>query len=346
MSIIEIKNKKMTLPIIQGGMGVGISLSKLAGSVASFGAMGTISGVNPGYEDENFMKNPLEANIRAIHREVKKAKEISKGLGIIAVNIMYAITDYEIMVRESVKAGADAIVSGAGLALNLPEFVEESTIIAPIVSSKRALALIIKQWQKRYDRTPDFVVIEGPLAGGHLGFKEDEIQKKTLEDCVKEIVPFVDDLSKEISKKIYLFAAGGIRNKSQMDRLIDLGVDGIQVGTPFIATKECDANEAFKKQIINSSDRDIAIIKSPAGLPARAIKNDFLKEVDPNHVRARRCLNCLKTCNPITSPYCLAKELSNAAKGRKGLVFTGFNIDNIKKIRDVKSVLSDFWEGI
>ncbi|MDO5712811.1 MAG: nitronate monooxygenase family protein [Tissierellia bacterium] len=346
MEPVKLGNKYLTLPIIQGGMGVGVSLSQLAGAVASFGAMGVISGVNPGYRRENFMSHPLKDNELALEEEVRKAKEISKGRGLIGVNVMVAITQYREMVEAAVKGGADAIISGAGLPLQLPEFVPKDILIAPIVSSKRALRIIIKTWKKKFSRLPDFVVVEGPKAGGHLGFKTKEISTITLDEIVKDVGAYLDDIKEKENIHIPFFAAGGIRNGKRRKELMDLGASGIQVSTPFIATEECDVSKEFKETIINSTDKDLKIIQSPAGFPARGVYNSFLQEVDYNLVPKRHCINCLKTCDPNHTPYCISKMLCESAKGRKGLIFSGTDIDDINEITTVEKVLQKLMEEI
>lgn len=344
MSEIRFGNKIMTVPIVQGGMGVGISLSRLAGAVALNGGMGTIAGVNPGYLDENFHKDPISANIKAIKREIKEAKKIANYHGLVGVNFMYAINNYEKYVKAAVKAGSDFIVSGAGLPLTLPEYVDEKTLIGPIVSSKRALELIIKKWTKKYNRLCDFIVVEGPKAGGHLGFKSQDLCKIKLEDILVEIVAYVKEVEEIFKKKIYIFAAGGIRTRKNMLDLMTLGASGIQLGTPFIATRECDADEGFKRQILNSKNENLKIIMSPAGFPGRAINNDFLKLAEENNIEKGICHKCLKTCNPKECKYCLAESLAASTSGESGLVFSGEDINEINEITDVKSLIASFME--
>lgn len=341
---ISLKGKEV-VPLMQGGMGVGISLSNLAGNVAKENAIGVISAVNIGYREEDFLKRPLEANIRALKKEILKAREIADNKGLIGANIMCAINDYEKIVKEAVKLKYDIIISGAGLPLNLPELVDEDTLIAPIVSSKRAISLIIKTWMKRYNRLPDFVVAEGPLAGGHLGFKNlEDLNNSSLEEIVVEIREYLNEVEKTYNKKIYLFAAGGIRTKEDRKRLNNLGSDGIQIATPFIVTHECDASEEFKREIVNAKSSDIKIINSPVGMIARAINNDFIKRTEENRIPSRKCINCIKTCNRNTTPYCITDALNDSARGNNGLVFTGDNIDSLNEITSVKEVINRFME--
>lgn len=346
MSKIIMGKRTMDIPLIQGGMGVGISLSNLAGNVAKLGGMGTISGVNPGYRSPNFMENPLEENCKALKEEIRKAKEIAKGKGLVAVNLMYAIENYKDMVKAAVEGGADAIVSGAGMPINLPEFAGEDILLAPIVSSKRALRIIHKAWTQRYNRFMDFVVVEGPLAGGHLGFKEKDLEKADLNQILMEVVEWVEDLEKETGHRIPIFAAGGIRSSERRHELMKLGADGIQVGTPFIVTEECDADIAFKETVRMAKEEDLEIIKSPVGMPARAIRNEFIQDLEEEKLRKKTCVKCLKTCEPATSPYCIARALGQSAKGKKGLVFSGANIEDLNEIVRVKDVVGKLMEEV
>ena len=340
---IRLKNKDI-IPIIQGGMGVGVSLSNLAGEVALNNGIGTISAVNVGYREKDFYKDPLGSNLNALKNEIKKAKEISKGNGLIAVNIMTVLNDFDDLVKTASNEKVDLIICGAGLPLNLPKLVDENILIAPIVSSARAFNLIAKTWLKKYNRLPDIVIVEGPLAGGHLGFKEKDLNLE-LSEIVKEVKESVEIFENEYGKKIYIFAAGGIRNKFDRESVISSGADGIQVGTPFIATHQCDVSVAFKETIINSSDNDIKIIQSPVGMIARAIDNDFIKKTK-NRIPSRRCINCIKTCNPSTTPYCIKDALNDSAKGDMGLVFSGSNIDEINSLKEVKEVIDSLMEEI
>lgn len=339
---ITLKNKKI-LPLMQGGMGVGVSLSGLAGNMALNNAIGTISAVNIGYREKDFWNNSLEANLRALRNEIKKAREISKEKGLIAVNIMTAINNYDEMVKCAAEEKIDIIVSGAGLPLHLPSLVDENILIAPIVSSKRALSVIVKTWKKRYNRFPDLVVVEGPLAGGHLGFNNDDLKESSLKEIVKDVKEYVNSLKDEINKKIYVFAAGGIRDKKDRNEIMDSGADGIQVATPFIVSEECDAHINFKKEIVNSKDSDIKIINSPVGMIARAVENKFVKSLN-ERIAPTKCIRCLKTCNPATTPYCITEALNNSVMGVDGLVFSGYGIDKINKIEPLKKIIDRLME--
>lgn len=270
-------------PIMQGGMGVGVSMHKLAGNVAKEGGIGIISTADIGYQDEEFDKNPLKANLKAISSEIKKAREIAPN-GVIGVNVMVALNNYADIVKECVKNKIDLIVSGAGLPKDLPSFVKGTkTKIAPIVSSGRAAKLISKIWMSKYDYAPDMIVIEGPEAGGHLGFKPEELvpeNKPKLEEITQDVLQEVKEIEKEAGKEIPVVVAGGIFNGKDIAKFLKLGANGVQLATRFVATKECDASERFKQAYVDAKKEDIKIIKSPVGMPGRAIRNEFIKRVE------------------------------------------------------------------
>lgn len=317
-----IKNKEI-LPLIQGGMGVGVSLGGLAGSVAAQGAIGTISSVGIGYRERDYDKNTLEADKRSLKKEIDKARDLAQGRGLIAVNVMMAIRAYEDMVREASRLGADLIVVGAGLPLNLPELVNKDTMIAPIVSGLRALKLLVRRWQG-YGRLPDLVILEGPQAGGHLGFKEEDIQAYSQQNFLDEITEmraYLEGLSQDM--EIPLFVAGNSYDEENIKSYMQAGAQGFQMGTPFIATQEADVHQVFKDLIVESSSEDIVLIKSPVGLPARALKTPFVKRLKGELVRIKDCRNCLSPCNPAATEFCISEALIKAAQGdyEKGLFF-------------------------
>lgn len=327
----------LTIPIIQGGMGVGISKGNLAGHVAKEGAMGTIASVGIGYGEPDFYKNPKDADLRILDSEIQKARRISEGRGMIAVNIMVATTEYADLCLQAAISGADAIISGAGLPLDLPKLTDGYPILlAPIVSSAKALKLIISHWQKKYNKTPDFVVIEGPKAGGHLGFKPEDLNTP-LEDILSDC----RNLLKDIGKKIALFVAGGVNTAEKIRHFQDLGAYGAQVGTRFILTEECDAHPNFKQKLCESSNRDVGILRSPVGLPGRAVVNAFFKKSQEGRIPPKRCVKCLKTCNPATTHFCICEKLIASVNGQveEGLVFSGADIENFNHISTVREVI-------
>ena len=269
---LRIGEKTAQLPIIQGGMGVGISRSSLAGAVAREGGVGVISTAQIGYDEEEFEQDQAKCNRIAIEKHVKKAKEIAGGRGLVAVNIMVALKHYEEHVRESVKAGADVIISGAGLPMDLPKLVSEEsgTKIAPIVSSRRAANLILKMWAHRYDRTADFIVIEGPKAGGHLGFSREQladINALNFDEEICRIIECKKEYEEKFDRKIPVIVAGGVFDRADIDHVMGLGADGVQIASRFVATEECDASDAYKRAYIEAEESDIQIVQSPVGMP-------------------------------------------------------------------------------
>ena len=335
------------IPIIQGGMGVGISLSRLAGAVAAEGGIGIISTAQIGFREPDFDSHPIEANLRAVGEQIRKARNLAKG-GIIGVNIMVASKFYEEYVKAAVKAGADLIISGAGLPVNLPEYVENTkTKIAPIVSSLKAAKVILKMWDRHYKRVPDLVVVEGPKAGGHLGFTLEQLENLTETDFDKEILDIkelVNQYADKYEKKIPVVAAGGIYNKGDMDHYMELGLDGVQIASRFVTTYECDADEAFKMAYIYCKKEDIQIVSSPVGMPGRAIINPFMGAVANERPKITKCYKCIKNCNPKTIPYCITAALIHAAKGEtdQGLIFCGANAYKAEKMESVRDVMNEF----
>lgn len=346
--MVKIQNKQIQIPIIQGGMGVGVSLSSLAGNVALCGGMGVISAAHPGFNRQDFRKDQVKANVEALKYHIQKAKEIAKEKGMIAVNIMVAGNHYEEYVQASIDGGCDAIISGAGLPLELPKYAKEKTLLAPIVSSGRAMKLILKIWDKRYQYIPDFVVIEGSDAGGHLGFKKDDLinhtcesLKKILTDVQTELKPYEEKFHKQIP----IFVAGGIDGGKKMVEFIKLKASGVQIATPFIATYECDAHQNFKDAIIQANEQDIEIVKSPTGFPGRAIVNDFVKKNRARgNITMKNCLHCMIPCTPEDTPYCISEALIQSVKGNinNGLIFVGTQAARIKEMKHVSEVIHEY----
>ena len=347
MKGLKLGNKESKYPIIQGGMGVGVSLHKLAGNVSKEGGIGVISTADIGYKEEDFNTNPLKANLRAIGTEIKKAREIAGEDKILAVNVMVALKNYADIVKECVKQKIDLIISGAGIPKDLPEYIKGSkTKIAPIVSSLRCCKLIVKHWITKYNYAPDMIVIEGTEAGGHLGFKPEELEegnKPKLEDITKEVVEYIKEVEKDTGKKIPVISAGGIWDKNDIEKFLGLGASGVQMATRFVATNECDASEEFKKAYVEASKENIKIIKSPVGMPGRALNNNFIKKVENEKSKITKCYGCIKTCNVATTPYCITKALINAVKGNldEGLIFVGSNVHKIEKIVPVHDLMQE-----
>jgi nitronate monooxygenase len=332
------------VPIIQGGMGVGISLAGLASAVANEGCIGVIAAAMIGIHEPDITTNSEQANTRALRREIRKARK--KTNGILGVNIIVALTDYEAMVRASIEEGADIIFSGGGLPLNLPGFLTEGarTKLVPIVSSGRAAAIICKKWWREYKYIPDGFVVEGPKAGGHIGFKADQVDNPnvSLEIITAEVIDTVSTFEQKHHQSIPVIAAGGIFTGEDIYNFLKLGASGVQLGTRFVATHECDADQAFKQVYVDAGIEDMAIIKSPLGLPGRVVRNQFVDQVKQGEKKPFKCpFKCIKTCTPHKSPYCIALALANAQRGRfkNGFAFAGKNAYLVKKIISVKELV-------
>lgn len=366
---LQIGEKIAKLPIIQGGMGVGVSRSSLAGAVAAAGGVGVISTAQIGYDEENFEKDPAGCNLVAIKKHIKRAKEIAADkvgncAGLIGVNVMVALKHYREHVRAAVEAGADVVICGAGLPMDLPELVENSsTKIAPIVSSARACKLILKQWANKYHRTTDFIVVEGPAAGGHLGFHLDQLEefgyvgehdKDTIVEAhqmeqmfvdkeIKDIVALKKEYEKQFNCHIPVIMAGGVFDHEDVMHAMELGAEGVQIASRFVATYECDASDAYKQAYVDADEKDIQIIKSPVGLPGRALFNKFVARVTGEKGVIKKCYQCLEKCNPAKVPYCITKALIDAVKGdiENGLIFCGANVGKIKKMMSVKDLMKE-----
>jgi len=343
MKALKIGNLSITIPVIQGGMGVGISLSGLAAAVANEGGVGVISSAGLGLLYREFSENFLEASIHGLKEEIRKARE--KTLGIIGVNIMVAMTNFIDMVKTSISEKADIIIAGAGLPLDLPSFLKKdsSTKLVPIVSSARATRIICEKWKANYDYLPDAVIVEGPKAGGHLGFKEEQIGDNNycLEKLVPEIVNELKTYEDKYNRQIPLIAAGGIYTGGDINNIMKLGASGVQMGTRFVTTYECDASEAFKQAYIDADEKEIEIIKSPVGMPGRAILSSFIRKVKEGKKQPKKCpFKCIRTCDISKSPYCIIIALINALKGNfeSGFAFAGSNAFRATKISSVKEI--------
>lgn len=341
MKSFTIGDLKIKIPVIQGGMGIGISLSGLAAAVANEGGVGVISAVGIGMLEKNYARDFINANIRALKREINVARE--KTSGVIGVNIMVALTNFSDLVKTAIAEKADIIFSGAGLPLNLPSFLTKGsrTKLVPIVSSGRAAALICNKWKAVYNYLPDAIVVEGPKAGGHLGFKREQLDNPeyALEKLVPEVVSQVKPFEEKFNANIPVIAAGGIYSGSDIKKIMELGATGVQLGTRFVTTHECDASDGFKQTYINSIESDIEIIQSPVGMPGRAIRNEFINKINRGEKRPVKCpYKCLKTCDIEKTPYCIFAALMSAMKGNffNGYAFAGSNAWRTSKIISVK----------
>lgn len=341
---MKLGDLEIPVPIFQGGMGIGISLSKLAAAVAKAGGVGVISAAQIGFLEPDFYTNPLQANVRALQRNIREALEDIKDApnkGIIAVNIMCAARHYEELVEAAIEAGVHMIISGAGLPTSLPGLCKGSKVkIVPIVSSARAAGLILKSWAKKYNRVPDAMIFEGPEAGGHLGFKEEQLDEaqENFYKTIMEIKAEIEDL-----QNCPLIVAGGVYTKDDVEKVLSYGADGVQLGTRFVTTVECDAHPNFKDAYLNAEKEDMVVIKSPVGMPGRAISTPFIKRIENGRIPPERCNACLVPCKAEVAPYCITQALINAAKGdiENGLVFSGSNAYRANKIETVQDIFNE-----
>lgn len=344
MKSLKIGDLLAKVPIVQGGMGVGISLSGLASAVANAGGVGVISSAGLGVIYREYSSDFNTASIYGLKEELRKAREKAKG--IIGVNIMVALTNFADMVRTAIEQKVDIIFAGAGLPLNLPSYLTEGakTKLAPIVSSARALKVICRRWIGEYGYVPDAVVVEGPKAGGHLGYSKEQLNDKNyaLEHIVPEVVTVAREIGAEHGREIPVIAGGGIYTGEDILKMMVLGADGVQMGTRFVTTEECDASQEFKQCYIDARAEDIEIIQSPVGMPGRAINNSFLDKVKEGLTKPKACpFNCIKTCDVTHSPYCIMLALYNAFRGRldKGYAFCGANAWRSNKIVSVQELI-------
>lgn len=334
------------IPIVQGGMGVGISLSGLAAATANAGGVGVIAAAGIGLLEPDGFKDFLGANIRALQREIRKARSLTQG--VLGVNIMVALTNFSDMVRTAIEEKIDIIFSGAGLPVNLPEFLTPGakTKLVPIVSSGRAAALLARRWLDKYNYLVDAFVVEGPKAGGHLGFKAEQLEDPAfaLEKLVPEVLEAVHPFEEKTGRKIPVIAGGGIYTAADVRRFLDMGASGVQMATRFVATEECDASPAFKATYVAAEEADLEIIKSPVGMPGRALKNRFLEDVAAGKKKPFTCpYHCIVTCDYEKAPYCISLALLNAQKGNldKGFAFAGANAWRTEKIVSVQELVDE-----
>ncbi|WP_336476731.1 nitronate monooxygenase family protein [Anaerostipes caccae] len=337
------------IPIIQGGMGVGVSLSSLAGAVAKEGGIGVLSAAQIGYDEPDFEKDPEGANMRAMKKHIRKARKIAPD-GIIGINIMVATRLYANYVKEAIANGIDLIISGAGLPTELPALAKGSrTKLVPIVSPKKSARVILKMWDKKHQTAPDALLIEGPKAGGHLGFKYEELVSdetyENYDDTIREIIDMVKPYEEKYEKDIPVIVAGGVSSKEDMEHCLSMGASGVQIATPFVTTEECDADIRYKEAYINCKKEDITIVKSPVGMPGRAIKNKFMEIVQrEGRIKPKHCFNCMSACNPGETVYCITERLIEAVRGNidDGLIFCGADAWKCHKISTVKDVIGSY----
>jgi nitronate monooxygenase len=341
---LHIGDLTVPIPIVQGGMGVGISLSGLASAVAECGGVGVIASAGIGMNEPDFYTDYAEANLRALRREIRQARAATRG--ILGLNIMVALSNYADLVRTAIEEKIDVIFSGAGLPLNLPEYRDPGTRtkLVPIVSSGRAAALLCKRWITRYDYPPDAVVVEGPRAGGHLGFALEQITDPAfaLEKLVPQVLEAVQPFAEATGRPIPIIAAGGVYSGADIHRYMEMGAAGVQMATRFVTTHECDASEAFKQTYLDAKEEDIIIIKSPVGMPGRAIRNQFIEAINRGEKQPYQCpYHCIVTCDFERTPYCIALALINAQRGilHHGFPFAGANAYRSTNVVSVKVLM-------
>ena len=355
MESLKIGNLTVKVPIIQGGMGVAISLSGLASAVAKQGGIGVISAAAIGMGEPNYEKRFRQSNIIALRKHIQRAKELSEGNGAIGVNLMVALSDYDELLKVSIEEKADVVFMGAGLPLKLPEFVLEKgfenihTKFIPKVSGAKAANVIFKYWAAKFNHIPDAVVVEGPMAGGHLGFKKQELidDNIKLSTLIEETVAVVKKYEKEFNKEIPVIAAGGIYTGKDIIDIMKSGAKAVKMGTRFVTTHECDADIAFKNSYINSSKENITLISSPVGLPGRVIGSKFVDRINNGETRPIKCpWKCLKTCDFREVPYCISEILHNSSQGKLdiGFSFAGTNAYRATEIVSVKELFDELIE--
>lgn len=342
----RIGDLQIRLPIVQGGMGVGVSLSGLAAAVANCGGLGVISGVETGFYRDDYATDRRLASAAGLLEQLQLARAQSPD-GVIGVNIMVALNNYAEMVAAAVAGKADVIFSGAGLPLNLPELTAGSAVkLAPIISSGRAASLMCRHWQKRYGRLPDAFVLEGPMAGGHLGYSADQLQQPeqfALERLIPEVLQAIEPYPNEHGQ-IPLIAGGGLWTGADIARVLQAGAAAAQLGSRFVPTHECDASDAFKQEYLRATKEDVVLIQSPVGMPGRAVRNAFLERVQAGEMTPIRCAyNCLQPCSPKQAPYCIAEALINAQRGvlQHGFAFCGANAWRAERITSVAEVIDE-----
>jgi nitronate monooxygenase len=380
---LELRGGHTLLPIVQGGMGVGVSAHRLAGSVAALGAMGTIAsvdlrrhhpdlmertrGLEPGAAATLAARTAINAaNLEALDREIRGARTLSGGRGLVALNVMRAVGEYAPSVARALACGIDALVVGAGLPLDLPELAVDHphTLLVPILSDARGVQLLVRKWERK-KRMPDAIVIEHPrLAGGHLGaarVADLADPRFEFENVIPQVLEFLR--ASGLEGHVPLIAAGGIRSRADIARLQGLGAAAVQLGTPFAVTQECDAHEDFKHVLADARDEDLVEFTSVAGLPARAVLTpwlrNYLKAEEKLKSTARvkpRCtlaFDCLAQCGlrdglAAWGQFCIDKQLASALRGdvKKGLFFRGVGaLPFGAEIRSVRELMTRLLAG-
>ncbi len=343
---LQIGDLTVPVPIVQGGMGVMVSTSPLVSAVANCGGAGTIASVGLGLVTDHNESDFVNASHEGLQLELRTTRKLTKG--VIGINILCAVSNYDDLVRYAAAEDINFIISGAGLPLKLPALVPNRKIkLIPIVSSGRALDLIIRTWKHRYDRYPDAVVVEGPLAGGHLGFRFEhaaDYAQNSLDDIVRDVLVVANAAGAASGTPIPVIAAGGVYTGADIARYLKMGASGVQMATRFVATGECSVAPAFKQLYLSATEDDVLIIESPVGMPGRALRTAFTEKLARGEREPFRCTyRCLKTCDPRVAPYCIAKALYHAVKGDldRAVVFAGHNVSRVDKVVPVRALIDE-----
>lgn len=340
--------EKLSIPMVQGGMGIGISLDRLAGAVASCGGMGVISSAYAGLHAPGFAEKPRETTIEVLPRLLRRARERAQGKGLIGINIMCAVKDYQAHVQAAIAGGADAIISGAGLPKALPGLVGDAAVmLMPIVSGGRVTTLLCRYWERHFQRYPDAVVLEGPKAGGHLGFAKEALIEgplPSLRQLLEEVKSALQPFEEAAKRRIPVIVGGGISQATDVQEVLAAGAKAVQVGTRFVATEECDASNGFKERLVAATADDVMIVRSPVGMPGRALRSPLMERLKRGEaLDPARCYRCLTPCPYPSTPYCISQALVAAARGdwENGLFFCGADVGAIQRIEKVKDVIND-----
>ena len=347
MPTLTIGNLEISPPIIQGGMGVRVSRANLASAVANTGCAGVIASAGLGQFEDFPGSEFIKLNEEALKYEIRKARSLTNG--IIGVNIMVALSDYDNLVKAAVEENIDLIISGAGLPLSLPKYLNGKDIkLIPVVSSARTFHIICKRWKGHFDKLPDAVVVEGVKAGGHLGYSQESITSNTA-PALEQITEEVIKIANSFEPNIPVIAAGGIFDGRDIANFLRLGASGVQMATRFVCTDECDAHNNFKQAYLDARAEDITIIKSPVGMPGRVINNSFVEKIKQGQTVPFTCkYKCLRTCDPKKAPYCIARVLANAAQGKldEAFVFAGSNAYRCNEILPVRKLVAKLAEEL
>lgn len=340
------KLEQLTIPIVQGGMGIGISLDRLAGAVARRGGMGVLSSAYAGLHLPGFAERPRETTLRALPALLKKARERAGEHGLIGINIMCAVKDYREHVEAALAGGADAIISGAGLPKELPGMVGDAPVLLlPIVSGGRVTTLLCRYWQRHFSRLPDAVVLEGPAAGGHLGFAQEALRPEALPDwrhLLAEVRSALAPFEAAAGRAIPVIVAGGMASAQALREALAAGAHAVQIGTRFAATREGDAAQGFKERLVAAAAEDVTIVQSPVGMPGRALRSPLIERLRQGELlKPQRCYRCLTPCPYPETSYCISQALLAAARGdwENGLFFCGTDVGEIDRIETVDEVI-------